>query len=73
MYFLMQCSLLITDLIKGGTGQEILVNNRLLNFTKTWPTVLTLFYAYKLKDRAILVQSTGMKMHLKLFTLVFPR
>jgi len=29
-----------------------------------------LFYAYKLKDRDILVQSTGMKMHLKIFTLV---
>jgi len=72
MYFLMYCSLLINDLIKGGTGQEILVNNQLLTFTKTWPAVLMLFYAYKLKDRAILVQTTGMKMHLKISTLVFP-
>ena len=72
MYFLIECSLLITDLIKGGTGQETLINNQLINFTKTWPAVLKLFYAYNLKDRAILVQSTGMKMCLKLFTLVFP-
>jgi hypothetical protein len=72
MYFLLKCSLLITDLIKGGTGLEILMNNQLLNFTKTWPAVLKLFYEYKLKDRAILVQSRGIKICLKMFTLVFP-